>query len=106
MSCNERLLGVLREVIDPEVGVNIVDLGLVYEAEVDDGRILVRMTMTTPACPLGAYITETAEAALRAAFPEVQDVGVDLIWDPPWGPERMTRAAREQLGWAPEPDAE
>jgi metal-sulfur cluster biosynthetic enzyme len=90
----------LRCVIDPELGINVVDLGLVYDVTVEDGTIRVAMTMTTPACPLGETLTEQAEATVWQNVPGVKSVMVDLVWDPPWRPAMMSDAAKEQLGWA------
>lgn len=90
----------LRRVIDPEIGINIVDLGLVYDVSVDDATITVTMTMTTPACPLGLYLEEAVEAALG----EVADarlVEVDITFKPPWTPDAITPEGRELLGWSP-----
>ena len=89
----------LRYVVDPEVGLNVVDLGLVYGIETSAERIGVRMTMTTPACPLGDTIMESARAAVRAAAPKVPDIEIELVWDPPWNPNMMSEIAREHLGW-------
>ncbi len=89
----------LREVIDPEVGLNVVDLGLVYGIEASAERIDVRMTMTTPACPLGEAIVESARNAIRAAAPEVRDIEIELVWDPPWNPDMMSEIARGHFGW-------
>jgi len=89
----------LRYVVDPEVGLNVVDLGLVYGIEVSAGRIGVRMTMTTPACPLGDTIMEAARAAIRAAAPKVPDIEIELVWDPPWNPDMMSEIARGHFGW-------
>jgi metal-sulfur cluster biosynthetic enzyme len=99
MTRDERVLQELRDVIDPEVGINIVDLGLVYEATREEGRVRVRMTMTTPACPLGSYLTESVDAALRRGFPDAEAIQVELVWDPPWSPDLLTPEARRQLGW-------
>lgn len=88
----------LREVIDPELGVNIVDLGLVYDLDVDGGLATVRMTLTTPGCPLGAYLDDAVRTCLWGA-PGVDDVDVQLVWDPPWRPEMLSPAAKAQLGW-------
>ena len=96
MNENE-VLEVLREVVDPELGVNVVDLGLVYGVEVAGDAIDVRMTATSFACPLSGYLAEQAEAVLRARWPEARP-RVELVWDPPWDPERMSDAARDQLG--------
>jgi metal-sulfur cluster biosynthetic enzyme len=93
------VLDALRDVIDPELGMNIVDLGLVYTADVRDGDVSVRLTMTTAACPLGESISEQARAAIQQQVPGVTSVRVDLVWDPPWEPSMMSAAAREQLGW-------
>jgi len=89
----------LRYVVDPEVGLNVVDLGLVYGIEVSAERIGVRMTMTTPACPLGDTIMESARAAIHAAAPKVRDIKIELVWDPPWTPDMMSEIARGHFGW-------
>jgi len=79
--------------------MSIVDLGLVYDVEVSPTRIHVRMTMTSPACPVAPYIVEEAIAAIRAAAAGVPDVDIELVWDPPWTPERMSESARRRFGW-------
>ena len=94
----DQIYDVLRQVIDPEIGINVVDLGLIYGIDADDQHITVDMTMTTAACPLGAYITENATTLLRQHFPDAE-VMVNLVWSPPWTPEMMTDAAKAQLGW-------
>ena len=88
----------LLSVIDPELGINIVDLGLVYRVEVNDGHVEVDMTMTSPACPLGAHLKEGAAQAIHRALPEVKSVRVQLVWEPPWAPDKMSARARAQLG--------
>jgi len=95
----DEILEALRDVIDPEIGMNIVDLGLVYEARRDGGDVRVQMTMTTAACPLGESIAEDARRAILAKVSGVTAVSVDLVWDPPWQPSMMSPAARERLGW-------
>jgi metal-sulfur cluster biosynthetic enzyme len=87
----------LRGVVDPELGINVVDLGLVYGLDLDGATLRIRLTMTSPGCPLGSYLAEAAEAAVREALPELEAVQVRLVFDPPWGPERMSEAARRQL---------
>ena len=89
----------LREVIDPELGIDVVSLGLVYDVKVDGGRAEVVMTMTSPACPLGEQLTGDAEAAIRRALPEATGVEVRLVVFPPWTPDRMTAEAKRRLGW-------
>ena len=88
----------LGEVIDPELGVDIINLGLVYDVKVADGTAQVRMTMTTPGCPLGAYFDDSIRECMQDA-PGVEDVDLEIVWDPPWNPEMMTDAAKAQLGW-------
>ncbi|MDH4096349.1 MAG: metal-sulfur cluster assembly factor [Betaproteobacteria bacterium] len=89
----------LRGVEDPEAGMSIVDLGLVYGVEVQPGRVRVEMTMTSPACPAAPYLVDEAEAAIRTVAPEGTDVQVELVWEPPWTPERMSAEARQKFGW-------
>lgn len=93
------LLEHLHSVIDPELGVNIVDLGLVYDAAVVDGVAQILITMTTPACPLGDYLTEHIRWALLE-IDAVLDVEVEITHDPRWSPDMMTPFAKNQLGWA------
>jgi metal-sulfur cluster biosynthetic enzyme len=90
----------LKSVEDPEAGMNIVDLGLVYGIEVQPGRVRVEMTMTSPACPVGAYLVDESAAAIRAVAPAGTDVQVDLVWEPPWTPERMSPEAQSRFGWS------
>ena len=89
----------LRDVVDPEAGLNVVDLGLVYRIDVGAARIGVRMTMTTPACPLGDVIVESARNAIRAAAPGIPDIQIELVWEPPWNPGMMSEFARRHFGW-------
>ena len=95
----EQLLDALRAVNDPEAGMNIVELGLVYDIEATPPTATVRMTMTSAACPLGDYLTEAVRDTLRARFPELEQVNVELVWEPPWTPERMSEEARNFFGW-------
>lgn len=91
-------LAALADVIDPEIGLDIVALGLVYRVAVDDGQARVQMTMTSPACPMGEQIVDEVEQRLRA-IDGIDDADVELVWDPPWEPDRITPAARRALGW-------
>ncbi len=90
---------ILRKVSDPEVGINIVDLGLVYGIDVKPGEVRITMTMTSPACPMGDMIMDDIDAVLDAALPPGDKVYVDLVWEPPWSPEMMTPEARKTMGW-------
>jgi metal-sulfur cluster biosynthetic enzyme len=95
---DEAILLALKRVVDPELGINVVDLGLVYHAaQVADG-IDVALTMTTPSCPLGEMIVDEARMALHDQFPEAENIRVELVWDPPWSPGRLSEDARRQLG--------
>jgi metal-sulfur cluster biosynthetic enzyme len=96
MASDPDVLEVLRDIVDPEIGINIVDLGLVYRAERSAAAIDVAMTMTTRACPLGEMILEEARAALSHRFPGVP-VAVRLVWEPAWTPDMMTLQGREAL---------
>jgi metal-sulfur cluster biosynthetic enzyme len=94
------VLEALRTVDDPEAGMNIVDLGLVYGIAVEPGKVRVEMTMTSPACPVGAYLVDESAAAIRAVAPAGTDVQVELVWDPPWTPELMSPEAQSRFGWS------
>lgn len=87
----------LREVYDPELHYNIVDLGLVYDIDVKDGDVHVLMTLTTPACPIGPMIIEQTQELL-GIMPGVKDVDVEFTFEPPWTPEMMSDEARADLG--------
>ena len=89
----------LKSVEDPEAGMSVLDLGLVYGIELEAGKVRVDMTMTSPACPAADYIVDEAAAAIRAIAPEGTDVDVRLVWEPPWTPERMSAEAKERFGW-------
>lgn len=89
----------LRTVNDPEVGMNVVDLGLVYGLTIEPGRVAVDLTMTTPACPLGEMITDDARRALKAVTPPGTAIEVRLVWKPAWSPQRMSAEARRRFGW-------
>ncbi len=86
-----------QRVIDPELGINVVDLGLIYEVEVGEGRISVDMTLTTPGCPLAGTLASQVEEVLRQEF-EGYEVEVSLVWEPRWTPEMMSEEARRQFG--------
>jgi metal-sulfur cluster biosynthetic enzyme len=88
----------LYQVIDPEIGVNIVDLGLVFGIAVANGQVAITMTLTTPGCPLAGYIEDCIHRALWG-LPSVDNITVDIVWDPAWGPELMSDQAKIELGW-------
>lgn len=88
----------LENVIDPELGINVVALGLIYNIHINGNKISVDMTLTTPGCPMAGVLAGSVEQAVRQAF-EGADVEVSLIWDPPWTPDRLSETARQQLGY-------
>lgn len=94
----EAVVDALKDIYDPEIPVNIYDLGLIYGVDVgDDGDVAVTMTLTTPHCPVAESMP--GEVELRVgSVPGVRDAEVNLVWDPPWGPDKMTDEARLELG--------
>jgi metal-sulfur cluster biosynthetic enzyme len=88
----------LSTVVDPEAGMNVVDLGLVYGIEIADERIHVRMTMTTAACPMADMILDSAHQAIQAIAPDAT-ILLELVWEPPWTPAMMSESARGFFGW-------
>ena len=94
----ERVIDALREIYDPEIPVNIYDLGLIYAVDVtEDGDIAITMTLTTPHCPVAESMPGEVEMRVLAV-PGVRDAEVNLVWDPPWGPNLMSDEARLELG--------
>ncbi|HYB92496.1 MAG TPA: iron-sulfur cluster assembly protein [Candidatus Binataceae bacterium] len=93
----ELVYEVLRECFDPEIPVNIVDLGLVYGVSLKSGVVNVTMTLTAPGCHMGAAITQDIQEKLLG-IPGCEDATVELVWDPPWTPRMMTESARKRLG--------
>lgn len=89
----------LQQVEDPEAGMNIVDLGLIYVIEVAGPSVHVEMTMTTAACPMADMIVDHAHRAIAGICPPDTPIGIHLVWDPPWSPDKMTGIARDHFGW-------
>ncbi len=87
----------LRQVKDPELDLNIIDLGLVYDVEIDEGEVRVTMTLTSPGCPAGPMITNDVYRVLRA-LDGVKDVNIDIVWEPYWTPERIDPKIRALMG--------
>lgn len=95
---HDEMMAKLWEVKDPEINLSIVDLGLVYDVQYDNGDVMVTMTLTSPGCPLGPIIRGEAYAKLRE-LPGVKDVDVQIVWNPPWDPRTMaSEDVRMQLG--------
>lgn len=95
----DQIRDALRQVDDPEIGINIVDLGLIYGIDISSTGVHIKMTMTTPACPLHSYLSTASQEVIRKHFPDVSAVDIELVWEPPWGPAKMSPAAKQQLGW-------
>lgn len=94
----EQVLEALKQVYDPEIPVDIVNLGLIYDVAVGDGLVRLKMTTTSPGCPVGEFLAQEVERAVRT-LDGVDAVGVEFVWDPPWGPEMMSAEAKKKLGW-------
>jgi metal-sulfur cluster biosynthetic enzyme len=92
------VLNALRQVDDPELGINLVDMGLIYAIEIDGDEVQVDMTLTTPGCPMHSFIARQAWQAVND-LPDVKDTTVRIVWEPRWTPERLSPAARAKLGW-------
>jgi len=99
MPSEEEVRTALRSVIDPEVGLNIVDLGLIYGIEISDHKLHIDLTMTTPACPMAEMILDDARMVLARLMPLDSQVELNLVWEPPWAPDKMGEYARKYFGW-------
>jgi len=97
MVTEAEVMNALRYVIDPEIGLNIVDLGLVYDIIIEEAMITITMTLTTPGCPMHSSITGWAENQVKALEPGYE-VFVNLVWEPRWTPDKMSDEARQMLG--------
>lgn len=96
---HDQVVDVLKTCYDPEIPVDIYELGLIYKIDVDDGgKVAVDMTLTSPACPVAGTLPPEVEAKI-SRLDGVASVRVDLVWDPPWNPDRMTEAAKLKLGF-------
>lgn len=94
----ENILGALENVIDPELGIDIVNLGLVYDVDLDEeGTCKITMTLTSMGCPLGPVIVDQVNTAL-SELPEIKKVDVNIVWQPPWNKDMMSRYAKMALG--------
>lgn len=94
----DNIMGALENVVDPEIGIDIVNLGLVYDLKInDEGIVTVEMTLTSMGCPMAGQIVKEVEAALKD-IPEVNATNVNLVWSPPWSKDKMSRYAKIALG--------
>lgn len=95
----EKIVEVLKTIYDPEVPVNIYEMGLIYEIEVFPvNNVYLKMTLTSPACPVAETLPPEVEAKVKS-IPEINDVTLDLVWDPPWDQTKMSEAAKLELGF-------
>ena len=94
----EGVRAALRQVKDPELDLNIIDLGLVYDVEVDQGEVRVKMTLTSPGCPAGPQIVHDADRTIKT-LAGVTDVDIEIVWEPYWSPEKMDPKVRALLGF-------
>lgn len=94
---HQTILNVLCQIHDPELEINIVDLGLIYGVRIEDGHVEVQMTMTSPGCPMHEVITDAAQGSIEA-IPGVNSVEIQLVWTPPWTPDFLSAEAKAQLG--------
>lgn len=100
MVTKDEIITVLKECYDPEIPINIWDLGLVYDINVlDDGNVGIKMTLTAPGCMMGGMIAEEVKSKVKA-MNGVKDAKVDLVWEPPWTPDKMSEEAKAQMGIA------
>lgn len=98
MVTQEDVVDKLRLCIDPELGVNIVDLGLIYSITIDQSTVSVQMTLTTPGCPLDSYFVRDITSKLKS-HKEISDVSVEFSFDPPWNPQKMSQESKDLLGF-------
>lgn len=98
MATAEIVTEALKDVIDPEIGVNVVDLGLVYGVEVEDSTADITMTLTTPMCPLSEYVETAVNDAVKQV-PGIENIKFQLVWTPPWDPSKMSEDAKLELGF-------
>jgi len=100
MVSKDEVIGVLRKCYDPEIPINIYDLGLVYNIDIEEGsgKVGVRMTLTAPGCPASAYISADVKRKIEQ-LPGVKEASVQIVWEPPWTPEMMAETAKKQFGW-------
>jgi FeS assembly SUF system protein len=93
----EKILEVLSEVYDPEIPIDIVNLGLIYGIDIQDGNVLISMTMTAPGCPASTQIAGESKLVV-AEMPGVESVDIEIVWDPPWDPSKMSEEAQQSMG--------
>ena len=99
MVSKDEIVTVLKDCYDPEIPINIWDLGLVYDINIENENVGIKMTLTAPGCMMGGMIAEEVKAKIKA-MAGVKDAKVELVWDPPWTPDKMSPEAKTQMGIA------
>ena len=99
MITEDNVRAALSKVIDPEIGVDIVNLGFIYNVKIDEGQVAVDMTLTTRGCPMHQFLNKQAEDAVKG-IDGVTEAVINLVWNPPWTPKMMSPAAKEKLGFS------
>ena len=97
MVTKEDVMKALKECLDPEIGINVVDLGFIYEVKVDGKKVFIKMSLTTPGCPMHSFITQDIRNKVND-IEGVEEVDVQLVWDPPWSVDRISDEAKKKLG--------
>jgi FeS assembly SUF system protein len=98
MVTKDEVIAMLKKCYDPEIPINIVDLGLVYDVSIEGEKVGVKMTLTAPGCPASGYISQDVKKKLES-MPGVKKADVTVVWDPPWSPDMMSETAKKQFGW-------
>ena len=98
MVTKQDVMKALKECLDPEIGINVVDLGFIYDVKVDENKVHIKMTLTTPGCPMHAFMVQDVREKVKA-LKGVKEVNVELVWDPPWTPDRMSDEVKKKLGF-------
>jgi len=98
MVTKQEVMKVLKKCYDPEIGISLVDLGLIYDVQVKNDKVRIKMTLTTPGCPMHSFMIKDVEENVKK-LKGVKEVKVELVWDPPWTPDRMSKEAKKKLGF-------
>jgi FeS assembly SUF system protein len=98
MVTKDEVIATLKKCYDPEIPINIVDLGLVYDVSIEGEKVGIKMTLTAPGCPASGYISQDVKKKLES-MPGVKKADVTVVWDPPWSPDLMSETAKKQFGW-------
>ena len=98
MVTEEQIKEALASVLDPEIGMSVVDLGFIYSIEIEEGKVEIKMTLTTRGCPMHQMLSKQVEEVVKS-IDGVSEAKVDLVWDPPWTPRMMSDAAKKRLGF-------